>query len=154
MECRSLGDTDSNLSTNPSISVQQMLMLVHARPDGLTQDVDGEAMDRSRTLPVPSALQRNLVAFCGLSMAIVMPYVFLLSFDSQGLAWACALVTHGLGLLLLFLWWQVGSRVSDALEPRESKSAILKTIGSTSQQNPIAEPLTELRGQTNSHDLE
>ena len=76
MECRSLDDTDSNLSTNPSISVQQMLMLVHVRPDGLTQDVDGEAMDRSRTLPVPSALRRNLVAFCGLSMAVVMPYVF------------------------------------------------------------------------------
>lgn len=79
---------------------------------------------------------------------------FWLSFDSQGLAWACALITHWLGLSRLFLWWQVGSRSSDALEPRESKSTILKTIRSTSQQNPIAEPLTELRGQTNSHHLE
>jgi hypothetical protein len=122
---------------------------------GLTPEPGlGEAIDRARTLPVPSAVQRNLVAFGGLSMAIGIPYVFLLSFDSQGLAWACALITHWLGLSLLFLLWQVGCRSSDVLEPGESKSPILKTIGNTSQHNPMAEPLTEVRGQTNSHPLD
>lgn len=41
---------------------------------GLTPEPGlGEAIDRARTLPVPSAVQRNLVAFGGLSMAIGIP---------------------------------------------------------------------------------
>ena len=101
----------------------------------------------------PSVLQRTIVAVLGLSMLVSGPCIFFLNLDSQGWAWACALITTWSGLTLLLLLCHCGCRSPDLFGRKDRGDLVSTTARDTNRVSPLIETLAELGRITSSRSV-